>query len=43
LPIEVSVPQGEIQHINVDASDVELDIEIKNSQDTGTSNSNDFK
>ena len=43
LPIEVSVPQGEIQHINVDAGDVELDIEIKNSQDTGTSNSNDFK
>ena len=43
LPIEVSVPCGEIQHINVDAGDVELDIEIKNSQDTGTSNSNDFK
>ena len=43
LPIEVSVPQGEIQHINVDAGDVELDIEMKNSQDTGTSNSNDFK
>ena len=43
LPIEMSISQGGIQHINVDAGDVELDIEMKNSQDTGTSNSNDFK
>ena len=43
LPIEMSISQGGIQHINVDAGDVEIDIEIKNSQDTGTSNSNDFK
>jgi predicted PurR-regulated permease PerM len=42
-PIEVSIPHGEIQRINVDAGDVELDIEIKNSQDSETSHSNDLK
>ena len=42
-PIEVSIQHGEIQRINVDAGDVELDIEIKNSQDSETSHSNDLK
>jgi len=43
LPAEVVLAQGETQHINVETSHVELDIQIKNSQDTETSNSNDIK
>ena len=43
LPIEVVVVQGETQHIHSRAEQAELDIEIKNSQDTETSNSNDLK
>ncbi|CAM4224228.1 AI-2E family transporter [Acinetobacter dispersus] len=43
LPTEVVLAQGETQHINVETSHVELDIQIKNSQDTETSNSNDLK
>ncbi|ENX21906.1 AI-2E family transporter [Acinetobacter vivianii] len=40
---EVIVVQGETQHINVESDQVELDIQIKNSQDTETSNPNDLK
>jgi len=40
---EVIVVQGETQHINVESEQVELDIQIKNSQDTETSNPNDLK
>jgi len=40
---EVVLVQGETQHINVDSEQVELDIQIKNSQDTETSNPKDLK
>lgn len=40
---EVIVVQGETQHLNVESDQVELDIQIKNSQDTETSNPNDLK
>lgn len=40
---EVIVVQGETQHINVESDQVELDIQIKNSQDTETSHPNDLK
>jgi len=40
---EVIVVQGETQPINVESDQVELDIQIKNSQDTETSNPNDLK
>ena len=43
LPIEVVVVQAETQHMQSRAEQAELDIEIKNSQDTETSNSNDLK
>ncbi|MFM2331798.1 MAG: hypothetical protein RIQ74_621 [Pseudomonadota bacterium] len=43
LPIEVVVVQAEAQHMQSRAEQAELDIEIKNSQDTETSNSNDLK
>jgi len=38
---KVVITHGETQQLNAEAGQVELDIEIKNSQDTGTSNSND--
>jgi len=40
---EVVLIQSETQHINVESDQVELDIQIKNSQDTETSNPNDLK
>ncbi|WP_343578545.1 chloramphenicol efflux transporter CxpE [Acinetobacter sp.] len=40
---EVVLVQGETQHINVESDQVELDIQIKNSQDTETSKPNDLK
>ena len=43
FPAEVTVTQNGSQHVNVETQQVELDIEIKNSQDTETSNPNDLK
>ncbi len=43
LPTEVVLAEGETKHINVETGHVELDIQIKNSQDTETSNTNDLK
>lgn len=43
LPAEIIVAEGSTQHISIETNEIDIDIDVKNSQDTETSDTNTSK
>jgi hypothetical protein len=43
LPTEIIVAEGSTQHISIETNEIDIDIDVKNSQDTETSDTNTSK